>query len=253
MSLGAVFGKSRETREALLKRFQQIGDLNDRFHALTGLMSGEHADEIAGLDFSSLGLKSNSEKNLLVSSLGGLLSRTPSPERDEGARRILEQSVGLLKDREIGVEQLASILEQNRAADPLESWRLITALKAELRPEELQRLQNAMVYRMIDADLEQAMNLIVTDEAARSTSGVLKQAIDRMYDTNPSQANEWVVQNLSAIEPATGQRVIALIAETSARHGEYDTARKWADQLLDTQVRQRTLEQISSVRDSKAK
>ncbi|RYD49296.1 MAG: hypothetical protein EOP85_01895 [Verrucomicrobiaceae bacterium] len=160
-------------------------------------------------------------------------------------------ALDLTKLGKIDPNNLSIILQGTYAADPFKKWGILEGAGNGLPPAVADRILSETVPDLITADLEKAMKIVTTSAASRYSVPVLSSAITTMYRNDPNQANEWLTENLPKIDPATRQRMTEQVAYTAIKNGEFQTARQWAEQLLNPDVRKRALDRIETAESSK--
>ncbi len=243
--IGAVFGSTDGSTDFLIGKLEALTEPRDRSRALEGLIRSRPA-EIATLDFGGISLNSAAERRAVAAALTAAInqqSRTGAGD-PEIVKGLLGKSVELFKDEKIGATALSGIFNGMDVKDPFHSWKLIAGLAETVEQEDLELLYRGTVQTMIRVDLERSMELITSNSHAKFSQPVIGRAVDLMYSMDPHNANRWITENLSRVDHATAQHLIASIARVAARSGETDTALRWAERLEDGDEKTKILEEI---------
>jgi hypothetical protein len=98
--------------------------------------------------------------------------------------------------------------------------------------------------------MEKAMSVICSDPATKYSYPVISSALREMFKIAPASANEWVTLHSAKMDPATSQRIFAVLAQEANRGLDFETSRKWAEQVLNPDVRRTLLDQIEERQSS---
>ena len=254
LEIGTVFQYGKEPLSSLASKLETLVDPAERMQALRALISSRPT-EIANIDFNEITMTSPQDKIAVVSGILSIISASNGPNATatdiSNTQALLQKSVDLVRDRKLDVENLIKILNNDVTGDAFNQWSLMDGLKKGVEPKDLDRLRATVVPNMIRTDADKSMNLICSDPTTKYSVPVISSAINSMYEYDPQQANVWVTTHLSSLDPATGQRIVASVAQVSMRNGEYDTAKQWANQLLSPTVKQQVLDQINAAQEAK--
>lgn len=245
--IGAFFGGSGEPLETLLTKLNLIDDPTERSTAISCLVRSR-SEEIVGLDFSRLPLNSDQDTKAVVSAIAYNLS---TKQEAETSRALLGKAISLLTEGKLNVGNLLQILGSDNANNAFYQWDMVAGLKTSVSTEDFERLNRALVRKLVTTDPDKAMELLTTSQTTKNSYPVLSLAIDQLYNNAPKEANAWVTSHLPNLDPATGQRIIVSVAQVAIKDADFITAQKWADQLTNPRVQQDLLNDISGAQQAR--
>jgi hypothetical protein len=250
--IGSIFKENSGPVNPLLGKLETLVDPKERCAALVGLI-GSRPTEIANLDFSKISMDSSQEKlGVAVAILAVINHESSTTSGDVSiAQSLLTKSMDLLKEGKLNVDNLVTILNDNDAKDAFHQWDLVDRLKDGISTKDLERLQAAVVQKMINSDADKSMDLICSSPSSKYSYPVLSRAINIMYSADPQSANTWVMTHLPSVDPTTGQHIIASVAQVAIKNGELNAARQWADQILNPEIKKQILGQIQAAQAPK--
>jgi hypothetical protein len=174
---------------------------------------------------------------------------TPQNIKDE----FIQRSIHLTASGNLETGYLSLILESALPRDSFAQWDLILEHRGTFDKKKLESFQAGMVKSMIDTNLAKTMDMLVSTAETKYSYPVLSAAVTRMFTNSPAEANTWVSNNLDSIDPATSQRIISCLAQVANQNLEFETSRKWANRILNAEVRQQLLEQVDKRETEKTK
>jgi hypothetical protein len=246
-SIGALFKDDPAPITSMLARLERLSDPKDRIQAMGNLVRGR-TDEILKVDFNSVSVISAQEKQALASAIASAINQDPIDRRQDpaAARRLVEKALELYQQGKIATDGMAGIFNNTHAGDAFAQWDMIGRLKHEVKPVDLEQLYGGVVQNMIKAEPDRSMTLICSNPTSKESTQVITWGIGIFYGVDPNAANAWITSHLPSLDPATGQHVINSVAGVALEKGEYDTARQWADQIVDEERKIQLLEKINA-------
>jgi hypothetical protein len=249
--IGFYFTFNKSTTPAdLMKMITEMPDSSDREHAISGLIQGR--PEVAlKMDASLFPGKTADGKHMFMQSIAEVIKKNDTPQniKDE----FIQRSIHLTASGNLETGYLSLILESALPRDSFAQWDLILEHRGTFDKKKLESFQAGMVKSMIDTNLAKTMDMLVSTAETKYSYPVLSAAVTRMFTNSPAEANTWVSNNLDSIDPATSQRIISCLAQVANQNLEFETSRKWANRILNAEVRQQLLEQVDKRETEKTK
>jgi hypothetical protein len=245
MEIGMLFQSDKVPLDTLLAKLAELTDPDDRTNAVRGILMSRPA-EIANLDFSEIPLETSEQKHAAFSAIVMAMQQLAEDKDPRASEAILGKVIELARSGKIETRHLSMALDADYGVDPFRKWEILGGFNEGFSPTDAERFRAHGVPNMIRADMDKAMKLLCTDRQSRYPVPILGKAVSTMYQIAPEQANAWITENYSTIDPATGQRLIVSVGQAAIRSGELDTARRWADRLLNPGVKDQLLKQIEA-------
>lgn len=263
IEIGAFFRYDNSPLNQLLQKVKSFSDPLDRMNAWGGLL-GARPMEVANLEASEFIVGSPEEKNVLTAHIltamkGGTTSQSATTSSDYNtAKALLDKSIDLVKIHALDVGHLARILNNDNVSDAFYQWDRVRSLIdgppiEGIAKNDLESLNAAVIPNMINSDPNRAMDLICSTQSTKYSYPILSTAIKEYYRASPDEANAWIIGHLDTIDPATSQRIISVVAQEANRNMEFETSRKWANRILNAEVRQQLLDQVAERESEKLK
>ncbi|RYD49037.1 MAG: hypothetical protein EOP85_02365 [Verrucomicrobiaceae bacterium] len=245
MEIGMLFQTDKLPLETLLTRLRELTDPDDRTNAIRAILSSRSAS-IAQLDFNTFPLESESDQRAAFGAFVSVLHGAAGEKDVATSEAVLGKLVDLVGTGKIDGKHLYVVLDGDYGVDPFRKWEMLRPVEGGMSPADSERFRVQGVTSMVRADMDKAMELLCSDPQSRYSVPILNKAISTIYQLDPAHANKWMTENLSRIDPATGQRVIVSVGQAAIRSGELATARQWAEHLLNPGVKEQLLKQIDA-------
>lgn len=247
--IAAFFCSNKTSSQAELgKLLQSLQDAEDRSYAIHGIITGR-PELVNQFDSSVLPGGTQEERRMFGSAVGGMLKGDLSPDIKKG---LIERSIQLVATGKLETSYLSYILDSAHPDDLNAQWESLREYRKFFDPKILESVHGGLAKKMVDADLSKAMDLLSTDQATKYSYPVLSSAVHEIYKTDPAGANAWMTNHLDHIDPATSQRIISCVAQVANQNLEFETSRKWANRILNAEVRQQLLDQVDKREAEKA-
>jgi hypothetical protein len=187
-------------------------------------------------------LAADSEDPLGTALTASLMRRLGSPGAD--AKEIpaaRELATALLSEGKLTNEQFALVFKADTRADNFEIWSLIEkSVKTGKGSPFAEELRRVVIEGMVTANAPKAMDTLAKKSDAQGIVD-LTIAIEKWALVDPVKAAEWYQNQRGSISPAQGDGVALAFYRLSAESGDTESAKRWAGEISNEDLRKRTL------------
>lgn len=251
LEIGTIFQYSLEPLNTLASKLETLVEPMERMQALRALVD-QRPTEIINFDFSKISIMSPQDKIAIASGIMAAMKESGStPGSIDTSEALLGKVVNLVNEHKLDASNLSTILNNDFSIDAFRRWEILDGLKDGIEKSEVERIYADVVPNMIRSDVDKTMDLISSNPSSKYSVPIISRAITTMYEADPQYANSWVTTHLPTLDPATGQRVVVRVAQVAIKNGEFETARQWANHLLNAGVKQQVLDQIEAAQTPK--
>lgn len=245
MMLSALCSQDDRDLADIQKQLMVVTNVNEYNQCLQGLAMARK-EKILDIDFSTVPLQSRDHFARIVAMQFGKKNALLNAQDYKDMLDKISQAVIA---GEITPQQYSWILDSDKNNSANYQWNLLQRLIKSNSKIDLEVALGSAAVNLIKNDFSSGMTAILSNDKAKYSSSILNKAVIAMFDMDSQKANEWVYGNINKIDPASAQRVIASVAQVAIRDGDYDNAQRWANQLLNQQVRAQLEKQIEDFRN----
>lgn len=237
-----------ESAESIQNYLSKLISPRERNYSIYGLLQGNATTALA-MDSTIIPGRSKEEKMGYVFGISDLLKDTETPSAT--ATLATERTIQLAASSNLDPIDLLRIFDSSIVGDSFANWETVEKYSQSFDQISLEKVHSGLASRMIARDPVQAMDLICENPATKYSYPVLSTAVKEFYRVSEDGANSWITNHLDSVDPATAQRLISVVAQEANRNREFETSRKWANRILNAEVRQQLLDQVTE-REAKA-
>jgi hypothetical protein len=233
----------------LSKMISSLQDPEDQSYAIFGVVRG-CPETLLEFDSAVVPGATLQGRRMFGNAVTSSLKEDLPPEVKKG---LIDRSIQLAATGKLETGYLSYILDAAHPDDFNAQWESLREYRKLFDPKILESVHGGLAKKMVNADMAKAMDLLSTDPATKYSYPVLSSAVTEIYKADPAGANTWMTNNLDRIDPATSQRIISCVAQVANQNLEFETSRKWANRILNAEVRQQLLAQVDKREAEKTK